>query len=82
MRESKDKQPVRRSDFRYALGWILNSRPRAVALAILLMLAGAGSVLGVLRWQGLYPRWSFAVICWLTVAFIVKRLSTQHRQQK
>ena len=82
MRDIEDKQPVRRSDLRYALGWILHSRARAVAAVILLGLAGAGSALGMLRWQGLYFRWSFAVICWLTVAFILIQLSTQHRQQK
>lgn len=82
MRDFEDKQPVRRSDLRYALAWTLHSRRRSVVVAILLALAGAASAFGLLRWQGLYLRWSFAVICWLTLAFILIRLSTQHRQQK
>lgn len=68
--------PVRRADPRAALAWI-GERPGRVALVVLLLAAaGACSVLGWLRWQQPFARWSFALLCWAAAALLAG--STRH----
>jgi hypothetical protein len=64
---------VRRSDWRAAFSWIAASRARTLLVALLLTCAGFASVLGLLRWEAPFMRWSFAVICWAVAVFVVAR---------
>ena len=79
MTNSEEHTVVRRSNLRYALSWTLHRRHRVALVVMLLALAGAGSVLGLLRWQHPYLRWSFAAVCWLVAAFVLFRLAAAMR---
>ena len=82
MTDSEDQKAVHRSDLRHALEWTLQRTHRVLLVACLLTLAGTGSVLGLLRWQHPYMRWSFAIICWLLAAIVLIRLATHSRRQE
>lgn len=82
MTSIEERKAVRRSDLRYALAWTLHHPYRAALVVILLALAGAGSVFGLLRWQHPYLRWSFAAVCWLVAAFVLIRLAAKLRTGK
>ena len=82
MTTTDENKAVGRSDLRYALAWTLRRPYRAVFVVVLLALAGAGSVIGILRWQHVYFRWSFAVICWLVAVFVLIKLAAQARPSK
>jgi hypothetical protein len=64
---------VRRSDWRSATAWVLQSRGHAAFMITLLVVAGVCSVLGLLRWQQSVAQWSFAAICWVLATMVAAR---------
>lgn len=70
MSQPRDTTPVRRSDLRHALRWVLRQRQRTAFVVLLLLLAGLFSACGWLRWQLPLMRWSFAAGCWLAASLL------------
>jgi len=65
MHDTEEGEPVRRSDWRTALAWISQRRVHTVFVVLLLAAAGIASSIGLLRWQDMITRWSFAILCWV-----------------
>lgn len=81
MKDAEDAQAVARSAWRAAFAWALQSRTHTALIALLFLLAGIASTLGLLRWQHPYARWSFAVGCW-ALAVIVLALARIRKQRR
>lgn len=77
----EEHNTVRRSDWRSAIAWTLRRRSRTAFVIALLTLAGAGSALGLLRWQPPLLRWSFAAICWLAALGMLVKPALRDRKK-
>lgn len=73
MNDPNVPQTVRRSDLRAAIAWTFRSRRNTIFVITLFATAGLSSVLGLLRWQAPFLRWSFAGLCWILVLIVVLR---------
>lgn len=65
-----DKKTVKRYDLRATMAWLRSTPWAAVFVTLLMLSAGLASIFGWLRWSDPFLRWSFALICWVTAAWV------------
>jgi len=72
---------VARWDLRVTAAWLRGHWSRPLYVFALLAFSGLASVMGWLKWQPAFMRWSFAVVCW-TAACVVVSVWLNKRTEK